>query len=160
MQAGNSMRNPIWPSSTSPHKPDSVLRPWACAHDVYVPDAAVEGKQSAAEAVQAANGMESMRAVISTSLTARRWQSKTVSKALPALAPFVPRMLRDDLLTAQPHCLSGALRSQSSELYSQRSSIDGDSEYCHCMVCHMWRSCVQHTCQYATQVVAGIAVIC
>ena len=41
-------------------------------------------------------------------MTARRWQSKTVSKALPALAPFVPRMLRDDLLTANPKCLSGA----------------------------------------------------
>lgn len=90
--------------------------------------AALEGKQTAGEAVQAANGMESMRAVISTSLTARRWQSKTVSKALPALAPFVPRMLRDDLLTAQPHCLSGSLRSQASELYHQRSSIDTDSE--------------------------------
>jgi len=51
--------------------------------------------------------VEDLRSIINTSLTARRWQSKTVSKALPALAPFVPRMLRDDLLTAQPRCLAG-----------------------------------------------------
>ncbi|KAL0052814.1 hypothetical protein WJX82_008196 [Trebouxia sp. C0006] len=52
--------------------------------------------------------VEDLRSIINTSLTARRWQSKTVSKALPALAPFVPRMLRDDLLTAQPRCLAGS----------------------------------------------------
>lgn len=93
--------------------------------------AALESKQAAADAGQAGDGMGSMRAVISTSLTARRWQSKTVSKALPALAPFVPRMLRDDLLTAQPHCLSGSsLHSQPSQLYSQRSSIDSDRKSC------------------------------
>lgn len=54
------------------------------------------------------NSVEDLRSIINTSLTARRWQSKTVSKALPALAPFVPRMLRDDLLTTAPKCLSGA----------------------------------------------------
>ena len=52
--------------------------------------------------------MEDLRSIVNTTLTAHRWQSKTVSKALPALAPFVPRMLRDDLLTAAPKCLSGA----------------------------------------------------
>ena len=52
--------------------------------------------------------MEDLRSIVNTALTAHRWQSKTVSKALPALAPFVPRMLRDDLLTAAPKCLSGA----------------------------------------------------
>ena len=81
-----------------------ILKPAAAA--------ALEGKASAAEAVEKGLGhrssVEDLRSIITTSLTARRWQSKTVSKALPALAPFVPRMLRDDLLTSNPKCLSGA----------------------------------------------------
>ena len=73
---------------------------------------ALEGKTTAAEAVEKGLGHRSsvdLRSIINTSLTARRWQSKTVSRALPALAPFVPRMLRDDLLTTNPKCLSGAV---------------------------------------------------
>ena len=73
--------------------------------------AALEGN-TAAEAVEKNLGprssMEDLRSIIATSMTARRWQSKTVSKALPALAPFVPRMLRDDLLTPHPRCLAGS----------------------------------------------------
>ena len=74
--------------------------------------AALESKALPAESPQRGlvhrNSVEDLRSIINTSLTARRWQSKTVSKALPALAPFVPRMLRDDLLTTAPKCLSGA----------------------------------------------------
>lgn len=74
--------------------------------------AALEKNSTPGEAVEKNLGhrksVEDLRSIINTSLTARRWQSKTVSKALPALAPFVPRMLRDDLLTAQPRCLAGS----------------------------------------------------
>ena len=51
-----------------------------------------------------------------------------MSKALPALAPFVPRMLRDDLLTANPKCLSGAIP----HTPQNEQSLEEDSKYYTC----------------------------
>lgn len=80
--------------------------------------------------------MEDLRSIVHTTLTAHRWQSKTVSKALPALAPFVPRMLRDDLLTAAPKCLAGA----APHFPNAEETLDDDSKPlrgCYCMPMHI-----------------------
>lgn len=93
--------------------------------------AALEGKETAAEAVQKGLGrrgssVDDLRSIVNTTLSAHRWQSKTVSKALPALAPFVPRMLRDDLLTANPKCLSGA----APHFPNAEQTLEDDSKPC------------------------------
>lgn len=104
-----------------------------------MPAAALESKAIAAEPAQRGlghrNSVEDLRSIINTSLTARRWQSKTVSKALPALAPFVPRMLRDDLLTTAPKCLSGATSHSphaDQDLEDDRKSCTDAAAACQC----------------------------
>ena len=102
--------------------------------------AALEKNSTPGEVVEKNLGhrksVEDLRSIINTSLTARRWQSKTVSKALPALAPFVPRMLRDDLLTAQPRCLAGSAGHTS---HPEQPDEDNDSKSAdslwHCLCC-------------------------
>lgn len=103
--------------------------------------AALEGKETAADAVQKGLGrrgssVEDLRSIVHTTLSAHRWQSKTVSKALPALAPFVPRMLRDDLLTAAPKCLAGA----APHFPNAEDALEDDSKplrACCCMPMHI-----------------------
>ena len=40
---------------------------------------------------------------MSVNTYAKRWRLKSASRALPALAPFVPRMLKEDLASVTPH---------------------------------------------------------
>ena len=40
--------------------------------------------------------------ISSANMILKRWHNKSVSKALPALAPFVPRMLKEDIAQGAP----------------------------------------------------------
>ena len=40
--------------------------------------------------------------ISSANMILKRWHNKSVSKALPALAPFVPRMLKEDIALGAP----------------------------------------------------------
>lgn len=57
---------------------------------------------------------------ISVNTYAKRWRLKSASRALPALAPFVPRMLKEDLASVTPHYpsikhMAAAQRARASE---------------------------------------------
>ena len=62
-----------------------------------------------------------------------------MSKALPALAPFVPRMLRDDLLSAAPKCLSGATSHPS---HAEQTMEDDSTPFTDAAVCVIDCACV------------------
>ena len=57
---------------------------------------------------------------MSVNTYAKRWRLKSASRALPALAPFVPRMLKEDLASVTPHYpsirhMAAAQRARNSE---------------------------------------------
>ena len=57
---------------------------------------------------------------MSVNTYAKRWRMKSASRALPALAAFVPRMLKEDLASVTPHYpsikhMAAAQRTRASE---------------------------------------------